>query len=63
MLPNWCTTSRFEAQPIATTLIAEGVAVLSLPTSSVAWRVLLERFEVCRNWIGNNLLYRLLRSG
>ena len=45
--PNWCMTSRFEAQPIATTLVAECVAALSLPTSSVAWRVLLERFERC----------------
>ena len=47
MPPNWCMTSRFEAQPIATTLVAECVAALSLPTSSVAWRVLLERFERC----------------
>ena len=58
MLPNWCMTSRFEAQPIATTLVAKGVAVLSLPSSSVARRAPLEPFESCRNWIGNNLLDR-----
>lgn len=60
MPPNWCMTSRFEAQPIATMLVAEGVAVLALPTSSVAWGMLLERFERRRNWIGNNLLDRLI---